>query len=426
MSIPIYYFSLFMCPQSIILQIEKAIRNFLQHASNSNKKHHWVGWKRISKPFQFGGLAIRNLKKMNKCLLMKWWWRLGRERNALWENIVEEKYGFDDGGWRTKQCNAAHGVSIWKQIGAVQDDFFDKVQFKIGKGNKIRVWEDKWFNQGSMADLCPNLYRTSIAKFNTISEAYCANSDGFYWELGITHRRFNEVEIGELSLAFSMLDSIVFYPDEEDSLVWLRDNSGNFSVKSAYYLSTSDSTSASFPHKHVWSKAWPHKVSFFLWQCVLDRLPTLDNLQKRGYVLVTPSGNPRINVFCLCKQGAESNAHLFLTCSFTTQIWRYFCLESGRSVNLTGTTLDITKNWSTTCLSLRGKEVWIRLYAAIFWVTWLERNNRTFNSKERKVEDIINDIKLKVFQWESYTPCMSGFSTTDVIVNWRELFFIPP
>lgn len=43
-SIPVYYFSLFMAPQSVIKHIEKAIRDFLWRDGDNGKKHNWVTW----------------------------------------------------------------------------------------------------------------------------------------------------------------------------------------------------------------------------------------------------------------------------------------------------------------------------------------------------------------------------------------------
>lgn len=112
LSLPVYYFSLFMVPKSVVNKIEKTIRDFLWHNSEDKRKTHWVGWSKVRKPLDHGGLGIRKLNSMNKVLLMKWWWRLGKERNSLWAKITFEKYGCSDLGWRTKKPTSSHGVSL--------------------------------------------------------------------------------------------------------------------------------------------------------------------------------------------------------------------------------------------------------------------------------------------------------------------------
>ena len=44
------------------------------------------------KPYQCGGLTVRNLKPFNEVLLGKWLWRYGTEREALWRMVVEGGY----------------------------------------------------------------------------------------------------------------------------------------------------------------------------------------------------------------------------------------------------------------------------------------------------------------------------------------------
>lgn len=115
--------------------------------------------------------------------------------------------------------------------------------------------------------------------------------------------------------------------------------------------------------------------------------------------------------------------HPFLSeCTLAQQIWCFFCLEANRKINLTVTTMELTKNWSTSCFSARGKEVRSHFAAAISWVTW-ECNAMTFNNKERKADD---EVELKVFQWARHSSCMSDTLVCDVIARWKELFFDPP
>lgn len=43
-------------------------------------------------PKDKGGLGIRRIKQMNVSLLLKWWWRFGKEKNALWRKSIAAKY----------------------------------------------------------------------------------------------------------------------------------------------------------------------------------------------------------------------------------------------------------------------------------------------------------------------------------------------
>jgi hypothetical protein len=60
-SIPSYYLQIAWLPQSIFYNIDQTIRNFIWRDSN-NKCIHLVGWNKISRPKQCGGLDARPAK----------------------------------------------------------------------------------------------------------------------------------------------------------------------------------------------------------------------------------------------------------------------------------------------------------------------------------------------------------------------------
>lgn len=41
---------------------------------------------------------MTNLELKNWAILVKWWWRFGEERDALWNKIVVSKYGEEELG----------------------------------------------------------------------------------------------------------------------------------------------------------------------------------------------------------------------------------------------------------------------------------------------------------------------------------------
>lgn len=357
LSIPVYYFSLFMAPQFVIKQIEKSIRDFLWHDGDNGKKHYWVNWGKVGEPLDHGGLGIRRLKLMNKSILSKWCWRLGRERDSLWANIIFEKHGLLDLGWRTRKPTTTHGVSLWKNIDLMSSSFFEQCIFKVGKVDKIRLWEDNWHSQGSMAELCPRLYDLSSSKGISLSRAYSLNSSGLNWNLGIGRSRLYEVEITEFATSTACLDSIHFEPHEEDELLWQEDKSGQYSVKAAYNLAAVQHPVNFFRKKKIWSSCWPQKISFFLWQATLDRLPTLDNLHKRKSALVSPSGNPIPNLCMLCKQHEESSSHMFFNCSFSKQVWTFLFDAANKVFIPPDSVLDCIKRWQNFKLSAHGDQL---------------------------------------------------------------------
>jgi hypothetical protein len=78
----------------------------------------------------------------------------------------------------------------------------------------------------------------------------------------------------------------------------------------------------SFPWRSVWKVKVPFasEVSyfflfffFFLWTTTHGKILTLDNLKKRGVLVV--------EWCCMCKRGDESIDHLLLRCEVARDLW---------------------------------------------------------------------------------------------------------
>ncbi|XP_071695231.1 uncharacterized protein [Rutidosis leptorrhynchoides] len=64
-----------------------------------------------------------------------------------------------------------------------------------------------------------------------------------------------------------------------------------------------------------WLKCIPRKINVFLWWVALDRLPTGDNLARRGINIV--------DIGCVsCSWGIEMSHHVLFGCDLALDIWR--------------------------------------------------------------------------------------------------------
>ena len=82
-SLPIYYFSLFKIPEGVAKEIYKIPSRFLWGGCDNTRKIHWVKWDKVTCSRDFKGLNIRKIRVTNECLLLKWWWSYGVEKEAL-------------------------------------------------------------------------------------------------------------------------------------------------------------------------------------------------------------------------------------------------------------------------------------------------------------------------------------------------------
>jgi len=56
---------------------------FYGGSSNTVKRIHWVGWDKVTKPKEEGGLGLQSAKGRNVAILAKLNWRFNIERERL-------------------------------------------------------------------------------------------------------------------------------------------------------------------------------------------------------------------------------------------------------------------------------------------------------------------------------------------------------
>ncbi|KAI8572900.1 hypothetical protein RHMOL_Rhmol01G0236900 [Rhododendron molle] len=78
-TIPAYVMQNVMLPKGVHKAIDKANRDFLWESSENERKIHSVGWDKITKPTDLGGLGIRKSYDNNIIAMAKLNWRMNVE-----------------------------------------------------------------------------------------------------------------------------------------------------------------------------------------------------------------------------------------------------------------------------------------------------------------------------------------------------------
>ncbi|RVX14298.1 putative mitochondrial protein [Vitis vinifera] len=274
-SMPLYQMSLFRMPRVVARRLEKLQRDFLGRGKYGKK----------SPPCQ-----------------------LGEGGNV--ETFLVAKYGQEEFGWRTKKANGVFGVGVWKEVMKEADWCWDKMNFKVGKGTKIRFWKDPWCGEVELARRFPQLFNMAAQRSATVGELWDHNSDLGSWNLRFL-RGFNDWELNMVVELLQILRSQRITM-EEDLALWKGGKNGKFEVKEAYELLISHSTLL-FPKKGIWVENVPSKLAFFAWEATWGRVLTLDRLQKRGWQLP--------NRCYLCGMDEENVNHLLIHCTMARVLW---------------------------------------------------------------------------------------------------------
>lgn len=98
-------------------------------------------WNIVSSPKDKGGLGIQKLEQKNKALLAGLAWRIFQSPQAMWSRILINKY--------LHKRNVTNNSHTWDNILKGWQHCQLGLQWRIGEGKHISVWNDPWLRPGT-------------------------------------------------------------------------------------------------------------------------------------------------------------------------------------------------------------------------------------------------------------------------------------
>jgi hypothetical protein len=172
---------------------------------------------------------------------------------------------------------------------------------KLGNGKDIPFWQAKWLGSVSFKVLFPQLFEEVSSKMDSVSDMGNWVDSKWRWncEFNIPESDQRYAFVDELQ---NVLHGVSPLADSKDKWIWIADPVNGFSVKSCYKelsrssVSVDPNSSLQVALQWLWKASIPSKVQVFVWRIFLSRLPTCDELLKRG-ALTAPFCSSC--VFCL-------------------------------------------------------------------------------------------------------------------------------
>lgn len=222
-SIPIYVMQTTKLPASICDELDQFNRNFLWGHTEDNKTVHLVKWSTVTKPKAYGGLGIRDTRMMNQALLAKIGWRLIHNKEMLWARVLESKYLSRSTLHEGPRCVKGSDSVTWKGVCHGINLLNEGLQWRVGRGDKIRFWSDCWAPIGNLKTyaLNPDLSGEENLTISMFLKDYGWDED----ELAKILPR--DVISSLLPIYAGRLSSL------EDKCIWGMNKNGEFSVRSA-------------------------------------------------------------------------------------------------------------------------------------------------------------------------------------------------
>ncbi|KAF3662156.1 putative cytosolic iron-sulfur protein assembly protein Ciao1-like [Capsicum annuum] len=182
--------------------------------NEDKKKFHMVKWEVVTKSKKGGGMGIRDMKMQNRSLMMKWLWKFVTGENMLWKKVIREKYEMED-RWTTKMVVTPYGCSIWRSIKNLWPLVLSRLSFKVGNGQKVSFWKDKWIDQSPLKQLYPDIHILSLQQQATVSEMW--TGQGWNFQL---RRNLNDWEMDRIGVFYNTMESFNNRTGEENTIVW--------------------------------------------------------------------------------------------------------------------------------------------------------------------------------------------------------------
>ncbi|KAJ9551544.1 hypothetical protein OSB04_015589 [Centaurea solstitialis] len=304
-SLVLYYLSLFREPRGVLLELERIRSCFFGVGGQeevSGKGRVWIKWERVLRKFDNGGLDVGSLETSNRGLLGKWWWKFVTEKEGSWVNVIKSIYGSSGGFDSRGACGVGRrsvwggGVVVCRNLEGVGIDLVNSVGVEVGSGMLIFIWSDSWVGGASCFEI------QSVEKVKDVRVADRWVKEGEEWSGCWNWRRaLRGRELGEFNELLLILQDWRPSSNGSDKIKWNLSIDGSFSVKYLKELIKEktkliqDSTV-----KTRWSRLVPKKIAIHTWRVRSGRIPTREELDKRGIELNS--------LLCpRCSEGAVKN-----------------------------------------------------------------------------------------------------------------------
>jgi hypothetical protein len=149
--------SLSWIPKGVLEQARRIYFKFIWSSPKDQQTPPWAKWDRLARPKALGGWGLKNIFLFSKALATKVGWRL-LSTKSLWTMVVENKYIHPDSleDWICKPDKTNTNSSIiWKVVINSFQVVGDGLDWRIGKGNKVRIGVDPWPGSG-ISHVLPN------------------------------------------------------------------------------------------------------------------------------------------------------------------------------------------------------------------------------------------------------------------------------
>ena len=381
-SMLLHSFSVYLWPSSLLKHLVVCARNFIWSGDVATKKLVTVSWRKLCCPKKEAGLGLRDLPALNKAALLTLSWNT-LTANTPWGVFARCRFPISQHmGYRYV------GSSLWPGLRVSFPIIYEHSRWSIGDGKSVLFWSDKWMDYVIIDGL-------ELSHFSQRFKSYVASFIcEQQWALPI---RF---QIIFPNVAQEIMRIPLPINPQPDVLIWEDSISGTFSFSNAYELFRPRFEEQNWVST-LWGAAFPPRLSILAWRIFHNKLPTDDQLRKRGVPVVSVC---QLCTFC----HEETLNHLFISCAFAQHVWQWLACCFGTSLPSSGTLIDFWSSFTSKSFSSQLMNLWIACGLYSFMAIWKTRNKLRFQDKQPSLMKIFRSASA----WLRFiAPHMPGYST---------------
>jgi Reverse transcriptase (RNA-dependent DNA polymerase)/zinc-binding in reverse transcriptase/Endonuclease/Exonuclease/phosphatase family len=277
-ALPVYYMSIAPMPVKTTTQLTGLMRRFFWGKLDKSRYLAYVSWDTIGRAKQEGGLQIKEIRTMNDALLLKLVWQMAQGKDKIWIEVMQAKYCPNEGIWGARPMT---GVSLlWRKILSLREVLKEDVQWNIGSGTDIRVYNQPWVE--GWENIRPNEDIQSNPTLNQMK-----NPVNGCWD---TAKLSNVLGHDMTSWVIANIQP----PNEnnplKDRLIWSRAKSGRYSVKEGYSMMKAGPVDIRENERRMWTLLWQVKgiiprVRVFIWRACHNAIATTYEMHRRIHAI---------------------------------------------------------------------------------------------------------------------------------------------
>jgi len=140
----------------------------------------------VCKPKRDGGLGVRDVRAVNLSLLAKWKWRLLNDGEALWKEVLLEKYGRVIGDLLVREDYVwpSYVSKWWRDLVRMDGSnwFNSEITRRVGNGRNTSFWEAEWRGDLAFRYKYPRLFSLSNQKEAKVGDFGVASTTEINWK----------------------------------------------------------------------------------------------------------------------------------------------------------------------------------------------------------------------------------------------------